>query len=68
MLTVAQNIVFHSEECSENNISTTKYPCVKSTGEVTTCYRYSGVIHVVVCCSNSVVVRLTTTQTMIRIE
>ncbi|XP_055369471.1 collagen and calcium-binding EGF domain-containing protein 1 isoform X2 [Betta splendens] len=27
------------EECSENNISTTKYPCVKSTGEVTTCYR-----------------------------
>lgn len=30
----------HSEECSENNISTTKYPCVKSTGEMTTCYRY----------------------------
>ncbi|XP_019937425.1 collagen and calcium-binding EGF domain-containing protein 1 isoform X2 [Paralichthys olivaceus] len=27
------------DECSENNISTTKYPCVKSTGEVTTCYR-----------------------------
>ncbi|KAM6902256.1 collagen and calcium-binding EGF domain-containing protein 1 isoform 3-T3 [Xenentodon cancila] len=27
------------ETCSENNISTTKYPCVKSTGEVTTCYR-----------------------------
>uniref|UniRef100_A0A3Q4GSV4 Collagen and calcium binding EGF domains 1 n=1 Tax=Neolamprologus brichardi TaxID=32507 RepID=A0A3Q4GSV4_NEOBR len=27
------------EKCSENNISTTKYPCVKSTGEVTTCYR-----------------------------
>ncbi|MEQ2210279.1 hypothetical protein XENOCAPTIV_010969, partial [Xenoophorus captivus] len=29
------------EKCSENNISTTKYPCVKSTGEVTTCYRYN---------------------------
>ncbi|XP_054908698.1 collagen and calcium-binding EGF domain-containing protein 1 isoform X2 [Poeciliopsis prolifica] len=27
------------EKCSENNISTTKYPCVKLTGEVTTCYR-----------------------------
>ncbi|XP_058271845.1 collagen and calcium-binding EGF domain-containing protein 1 [Hemibagrus wyckioides] len=27
------------EVCSENNIATTKYPCVKSTGEVTTCYR-----------------------------
>lgn len=27
------------EKCSENNISTTKYPCVKSTGEVTTCFR-----------------------------
>ncbi|XP_074546674.1 collagen and calcium-binding EGF domain-containing protein 1 isoform X2 [Halichoeres trimaculatus] len=26
-------------ECSENNVSTTKYPCVKSTGEVATCYR-----------------------------
>ncbi|GAA6087963.1 collagen and calcium-binding EGF domain-containing protein 1, partial [Tachysurus ichikawai] len=26
------------EVCSENNIATTKYPCVKSTGEVTTCY------------------------------
>ncbi|XP_068191415.1 collagen and calcium-binding EGF domain-containing protein 1 isoform X2 [Antennarius striatus] len=26
-------------ECSENNVSTSKYPCVKSTGEVTTCYR-----------------------------
>ncbi|KAM8827874.1 collagen and calcium-binding EGF domain-containing protein 1 isoform 2-T2 [Spinachia spinachia] len=29
----------HGEECSENNISTTKYPCVKSSGEVTACYR-----------------------------
>ncbi|XP_034048632.1 collagen and calcium-binding EGF domain-containing protein 1 isoform X2 [Thalassophryne amazonica] len=28
-----------SEECSENKISTTKYLCMKSTGEVTTCYR-----------------------------
>ncbi|XP_012724398.2 collagen and calcium-binding EGF domain-containing protein 1 isoform X2 [Fundulus heteroclitus] len=27
------------EKCSENNISTMKYPCVKSDGEVTTCYR-----------------------------
>ncbi|XP_030623811.1 collagen and calcium-binding EGF domain-containing protein 1 [Chanos chanos] len=27
------------ETCSENKISTTKYPCVKSTGEVTACYR-----------------------------
>ncbi|KTG45282.1 hypothetical protein cypCar_00041751 [Cyprinus carpio] len=27
------------EVCSENKIATTKYPCVKSTGEVTTCYR-----------------------------
>ncbi|XP_061589251.1 collagen and calcium-binding EGF domain-containing protein 1 isoform X1 [Cololabis saira] len=27
------------EKCSDNNISTTKYPCVKATGEVTTCYR-----------------------------
>ncbi|TRY98667.1 hypothetical protein DNTS_005908, partial [Danionella cerebrum] len=24
--------------CSESKIATTKYPCVKSTGEVTTCY------------------------------
>lgn len=44
---------FHSEECSENNVSTTKYPCVKSTGEVTTCYRYSGVSRVVLWCLNS---------------
>ncbi|KAM6984700.1 collagen and calcium-binding EGF domain-containing protein 1 [Aplochiton taeniatus] len=28
-----------SEVCSENKIATTKYPCMKSTGEVTTCYR-----------------------------
>ncbi|XP_056146821.1 collagen and calcium-binding EGF domain-containing protein 1 isoform X2 [Lampris incognitus] len=28
-----------SESCSENKIVTTKYPCVKSTGEVTICYR-----------------------------
>ncbi|XP_051532801.1 collagen and calcium-binding EGF domain-containing protein 1-like [Myxocyprinus asiaticus] len=27
------------EVCSENKIATTKYPCVKSTGDVTTCYR-----------------------------
>ncbi|CAM4665902.1 unnamed protein product [Leuciscus chuanchicus] len=27
------------EVCSESKIATTKYPCVKSTGEVTTCYR-----------------------------
>ncbi|XP_072517858.1 collagen and calcium-binding EGF domain-containing protein 1 isoform X1 [Salminus brasiliensis] len=27
------------EVCSENHIATTKYPCVKATGEVTTCYR-----------------------------
>uniref|UniRef100_A0AAY4C632 EGF-like domain-containing protein n=1 Tax=Denticeps clupeoides TaxID=299321 RepID=A0AAY4C632_9TELE len=27
------------EVCSENKIATTNYPCVKSSGEVTTCYR-----------------------------
>ncbi|XP_010900162.2 collagen and calcium-binding EGF domain-containing protein 1 isoform X1 [Esox lucius] len=27
------------EFCSENNIATTKYPCLKPTGEETTCYR-----------------------------
>ncbi|XP_071385530.1 collagen and calcium-binding EGF domain-containing protein 1 isoform X2 [Centroberyx affinis] len=27
------------EACSEHKIATTKYPCLKSTGEVTTCYR-----------------------------
>uniref|UniRef100_A0A3B4BGX3 EGF-like domain-containing protein n=1 Tax=Periophthalmus magnuspinnatus TaxID=409849 RepID=A0A3B4BGX3_9GOBI len=27
------------EKCSENNIATTIYPCLKSTGEVTTCHR-----------------------------
>ncbi|XP_024859814.1 collagen and calcium-binding EGF domain-containing protein 1 isoform X2 [Kryptolebias marmoratus] len=34
-----QEDVSEGEKCSENNISTTKYPCVKSTGEITTCYR-----------------------------
>ncbi|XP_037547823.1 collagen and calcium-binding EGF domain-containing protein 1 [Nematolebias whitei] len=34
-----QEDVSEGGKCSENNISTTKYPCVKSTGEVTTCYR-----------------------------
>uniref|UniRef100_A0A8C7IDQ5 Collagen and calcium binding EGF domains 1 n=1 Tax=Oncorhynchus kisutch TaxID=8019 RepID=A0A8C7IDQ5_ONCKI len=29
----------NSEVCSENKIATTKYPCLKPTGEVTTCYR-----------------------------
>ncbi|KAI4816386.1 hypothetical protein KUCAC02_008713, partial [Chaenocephalus aceratus] len=28
----------NGEECSENKISTTKYPCLKPSGEVTTCY------------------------------
>ncbi|XP_066566877.1 collagen and calcium-binding EGF domain-containing protein 1 isoform X2 [Amia ocellicauda] len=28
-----------SEVCSESKIATTKYPCMKSTGELTTCYR-----------------------------
>ncbi|XP_062334618.1 collagen and calcium-binding EGF domain-containing protein 1 isoform X2 [Osmerus eperlanus] len=28
-----------SEVCSENKIATTKYPCFKTSGEVTTCYR-----------------------------
>ncbi|XP_061887976.1 collagen and calcium-binding EGF domain-containing protein 1 isoform X1 [Entelurus aequoreus] len=28
-----------SEQCSDNNISTTQYSCVKSSGEVATCYR-----------------------------
>lgn len=27
------------EECADNNVSTTKYPCVKASGEVATCYR-----------------------------
>ncbi|XP_029108951.1 collagen and calcium-binding EGF domain-containing protein 1 isoform X1 [Scleropages formosus] len=27
------------EVCSENKVVTAKYPCLKSTGEVTTCYR-----------------------------
>ncbi|XP_027724946.1 collagen and calcium-binding EGF domain-containing protein 1 [Vombatus ursinus] len=27
------------EVCSENKIATTKYPCLKSTGELTTCFR-----------------------------
>ncbi|KAK1176120.1 collagen and calcium-binding EGF domain-containing protein 1-like isoform X1 [Acipenser oxyrinchus oxyrinchus] len=28
------------EVCSENNVATTKYPCLKPTGELTTCFRY----------------------------
>ncbi|XP_071989434.1 collagen and calcium-binding EGF domain-containing protein 1 [Engystomops pustulosus] len=27
------------EVCSENKVTTTKYPCLKSTGELTTCFR-----------------------------
>lgn len=27
------------EVCSENNIATTKYPCLKPSGELTTCFR-----------------------------
>ncbi|ERE82900.1 collagen and calcium-binding EGF domain-containing protein 1 precursor [Cricetulus griseus] len=27
------------EVCSENKIATTKYPCLKSSGELTTCFR-----------------------------
>ncbi|KAL4693148.1 hypothetical protein H8959_016958, partial [Pygathrix nigripes] len=27
------------EICSESKIATTKYPCLKPTGELTTCYR-----------------------------
>ncbi|XP_058880745.1 collagen and calcium-binding EGF domain-containing protein 1-like isoform X1 [Acipenser ruthenus] len=27
------------EVCSENNVATTKYPCLKPTGELTTCFR-----------------------------
>lgn len=41
IMTLLSKCFIRSEKCSENNISTTKYPCVKSTGEVTTCYRYS---------------------------
>ncbi|EDM14709.1 rCG46976, isoform CRA_d [Rattus norvegicus] len=26
------------EVCSENKITTTKYPCLKSSGELTTCF------------------------------
>ncbi|XP_053706616.1 collagen and calcium-binding EGF domain-containing protein 1 isoform X1 [Synchiropus splendidus] len=29
----------NGDGCSEGHISTTKYPCLKSSGEVTTCYR-----------------------------
>lgn len=29
----------HREVCSENKIATTKYPCLKSSGELTTCFR-----------------------------
>ncbi|CAL8317715.1 unnamed protein product [Lota lota] len=28
-----------SGDCSEGNVATTKYPCFKSSGELTTCYR-----------------------------
>lgn len=34
-----RHFVFGREECSENNVSTTKYPCVKPSGEAATCYR-----------------------------
>uniref|UniRef100_A0A3P9HR31 Collagen and calcium binding EGF domains 1 n=1 Tax=Oryzias latipes TaxID=8090 RepID=A0A3P9HR31_ORYLA len=34
-----QEDAIEREKCSENNISTSKYPCMKTTGEVTTCYR-----------------------------
>ncbi|KAK2508032.1 hypothetical protein MC885_002608 [Smutsia gigantea] len=27
------------EVCSENKIATTKYPCLKPSGELTTCFR-----------------------------
>nr|KAF6357952.1 collagen and calcium binding EGF domains 1 [Pipistrellus kuhlii] len=27
------------EVCSENKIATTKYPCLKASGELTTCFR-----------------------------
>lgn len=30
---------FFREICSENNIATTKYPCLKPSGELTTCFR-----------------------------
>lgn len=43
-----RHFVFGREECSENNVSTTKYPCVKSTGEAATCYRWSLAVVVLV--------------------
>ncbi|XP_057674093.1 collagen and calcium-binding EGF domain-containing protein 1 [Corythoichthys intestinalis] len=39
LLSSLQEDAHFGEECSENNISTTKYSCVKSSGEVATCYR-----------------------------
>uniref|UniRef100_A0A494B905 Collagen and calcium binding EGF domains 1 n=1 Tax=Mus musculus TaxID=10090 RepID=A0A494B905_MOUSE len=30
------------EVCSENKITTTKYPCLKSSGELTTCFSAKG--------------------------
>ncbi|XP_061555438.1 collagen and calcium-binding EGF domain-containing protein 1 isoform X1 [Phycodurus eques] len=35
-----ENVSFgDSEECSDSNISTTKYSCLKASGDVATCYR-----------------------------
>lgn len=51
-LALTQHFVCGREECSENNVSTTKYPCVKSSGEAATCYRWS--VAVVTCGASSV--------------
>lgn len=59
LLYLIQKCLLHREKCNENNVSTTKYPCVKSTGEVTTCYRYSRVTDVDGWCGNVKIVAAT---------
>ncbi|XP_056400274.1 collagen and calcium-binding EGF domain-containing protein 1 isoform X1 [Hyla sarda] len=37
--TYREDVEADREVCSENKVTTTKYPCLKSTGELTTCFR-----------------------------
>ncbi|XP_077139052.1 collagen and calcium-binding EGF domain-containing protein 1 isoform X1 [Ranitomeya variabilis] len=37
--TYREEVETDREVCSENKVTTTKYPCLKSTGELTTCFR-----------------------------
>ncbi|XP_066458648.1 collagen and calcium-binding EGF domain-containing protein 1 [Eleutherodactylus coqui] len=37
--TYREEVEADREVCSENKVTTTKYPCLKSTGELTTCFR-----------------------------